>query len=73
MKLSLYNYELLNFDSANAVSQDKGFARSDSPAILKSPKDLQLGERITRSDIDALPSNRYLVPRAAVIKTPVVT
>lgn len=65
MKLSLYNYELLNFDGANAIISEKGIARIDSPAMFKLLTDLKSVEHISRTELDTLCSNHNLDPTNA--------
>lgn len=65
MKLNIYNYELLNFDSASAIISEKGIARVDSPAMLKLLKELKSVECITKSDLNTMCSNHSLDPTSA--------
>ncbi|WP_086936633.1 MULTISPECIES: McbB family protein [Pseudomonas] len=65
MKLSISNYELLNFENANAIVSEKGIARIDSPAMLKLLKELKSVECITKSDLNELFANNNLEPTNA--------
>ncbi|MCJ8203762.1 McbB family protein [Pseudomonas sp. RGM2987] len=65
MKLSISNYELLNFETSNAVVSEKGIARVDSPAMLKLLKELKSVECITKSDLNELFANHNLEPTNA--------
>jgi McbB family protein len=65
MKLSLYNYELLNFAGANAIISEKGIARIDSPAMFKLLKELKTVEHISKAELDALSSSHNLDPTDA--------
>ncbi|WP_123343125.1 McbB family protein [Pseudomonas brassicacearum] len=65
MKLSLSNYELLNFERSNAIVSEKGIARVDSPAMLKLLKELKSVECITKSDLNELFANHNLEPTNA--------
>lgn len=65
MKLSIYNYELLNFNGTNAIVSEKGVARVDSPAMLKILNELKSHESVTKDNLNLMFSEHNLDPQNA--------